>query len=93
MGFVVDKVALGQVFSEYFCFPWQSSFTKFSILKITRGKYNRPEVADVPSGTSLDSTPTTMRIKNFLHSFWVHRYFCIERKNLRVKKNSLLLKL
>jgi hypothetical protein len=23
---VVDKVALGQVFSEYFCFPYQSSF-------------------------------------------------------------------
>jgi hypothetical protein len=21
VGFVVDKVALGQVFSEYFCFP------------------------------------------------------------------------
>jgi hypothetical protein len=26
VGFVVDKVALGQVFSEYFCFPFQSSF-------------------------------------------------------------------
>jgi hypothetical protein len=26
MGFVVDKVALGQVFSEYFGFPCQSSF-------------------------------------------------------------------
>jgi hypothetical protein len=25
-GFVVDKVELGQVFSEYFCFPCQSSF-------------------------------------------------------------------
>jgi hypothetical protein len=24
--FVVDKVALGQVFSEYFGFPYQSSF-------------------------------------------------------------------
>jgi hypothetical protein len=23
VGFVVDKVALGQVFSEYFCFPCQ----------------------------------------------------------------------
>jgi hypothetical protein len=31
--------------------------TKFSILTITRGKYNRPEVADVPSGPSFDSTP------------------------------------
>jgi hypothetical protein len=26
MGFVVDKVVLGQVFSEYFGFPCQSSF-------------------------------------------------------------------
>jgi hypothetical protein len=26
VGFVVDKVALGQVFSKYFCFPCQSSF-------------------------------------------------------------------
>jgi hypothetical protein len=26
VGFVVDKVALGQIFSEYFSFPCQSSF-------------------------------------------------------------------
>jgi hypothetical protein len=29
MGFVVDKAALGQVLSEYFGFPWQSSFHQF----------------------------------------------------------------
>jgi hypothetical protein len=29
LGFVVDKVALGQVFSEYFGFPCQSSFYQF----------------------------------------------------------------
>jgi hypothetical protein len=28
-GFVVDKTALGQVFSEYFGFPCQSSFHQF----------------------------------------------------------------
>jgi hypothetical protein len=28
-GFVVDKAALGQVFSEYFGFPCQSSFNQF----------------------------------------------------------------
>jgi hypothetical protein len=28
VGFVVDKVAPGQVFSEYFGFPYQSSFYK-----------------------------------------------------------------
>jgi hypothetical protein len=29
VGFVVDKVVLGQVFSEYFGFPCQSSFHQF----------------------------------------------------------------
>jgi hypothetical protein len=29
VGFVVDKEALGQVFSEYFSFPFQSSFHQF----------------------------------------------------------------
>jgi hypothetical protein len=29
VGFVVDKEALGQVFSEYFGFPCQSSFHQF----------------------------------------------------------------
>jgi hypothetical protein len=32
VGFAVDKVALGQVFSEYFGFPCQFSFTDFSTL-------------------------------------------------------------
>jgi hypothetical protein len=54
---MVDKVALGQVFSDYFGFPCQYFFfTKFSILTITWGRYNRPEVADVPSGRTIDST-------------------------------------
>jgi hypothetical protein len=29
VGFLVDKAALGQVFSEYFDFPCQSSFHQF----------------------------------------------------------------
>jgi hypothetical protein len=29
VGFVVDKVVLGQIFSEYFSFPYQSSFHQF----------------------------------------------------------------
>jgi hypothetical protein len=29
VGFVVDKVVLGQVFSEYFGFPCKSSFHQF----------------------------------------------------------------
>jgi hypothetical protein len=28
VGFLVDKVALGQIFSEYFDFPCQSSFNQ-----------------------------------------------------------------
>jgi hypothetical protein len=31
VGFVVDKAALGQVFSEYFGFPFQSSFHQFLV--------------------------------------------------------------
>jgi hypothetical protein len=38
VGFVVDKVALGQVFSEYFGFPCPSLFHQITI---TRGKYSR----------------------------------------------------
>jgi hypothetical protein len=40
MGFVVDKVASGQVFSEYFGFPLPKPFhsINFSILTITRGR-------------------------------------------------------
>jgi hypothetical protein len=42
VGFVVDKVALGQVFSEYFGFPCQFYSTKLSTITVTGGKYNRP---------------------------------------------------
>jgi hypothetical protein len=35
VGFVVDKVALGQVFSEYFGFPCHSHSTNFSTNTIT----------------------------------------------------------
>jgi hypothetical protein len=55
--FVVDEVALGQVFSEYFGFHRQSSFLQILHPHNHPGRYNRPEVADVPSGPSLDSTP------------------------------------
>jgi hypothetical protein len=40
--FVVDKAALGQVFSEYFGLPCQS-FHQITIIIITRGWQNRPE--------------------------------------------------
>jgi hypothetical protein len=44
--FVVDKVALGQVFSEYFGFPCQISIPPIApkiILIHHRGLYNRPK--------------------------------------------------
>jgi hypothetical protein len=63
VGFVVDKVALGRVFSEYFGFPYQSSFHQ--ILH----HHNHPgqatvgqSVAAMPSGPSWAQSPT-MRIK------------------------------
>jgi hypothetical protein len=63
VGFVVDKVALGRVFSEYFGFPCHSSFHK--ILH----HHNHPgqatigqSVAAVLSGPSW-APPSTMQIK------------------------------
>jgi hypothetical protein len=32
VGFVVDKVALGQVFSEYLCFPCQYKFSTLIVI-------------------------------------------------------------
>jgi hypothetical protein len=63
----VDKVALGQVFSEYFGFPCQSLFHQLlqkSTSSIIWGLYNRPEVAAVPSGLS----PTPPIIKKVYSS-------------------------
>jgi hypothetical protein len=54
---VVDKVALGQVFSEYFGFPANLNFTKLSIIIITWGKYNRPISGRRAEWTQLDSSP------------------------------------
>jgi hypothetical protein len=47
----------------------------FSILTITRGRYNRPGVAAVPSRPSMDSTPQYPQI-NILGVHKV-RNFCI----------------
>jgi hypothetical protein len=54
--FVVDKAALGQVFSEYFGFPCQSSFNQFL------HHHNHLGLAQPIGGrsaewTQLDSTP------------------------------------
>jgi hypothetical protein len=52
VGFVVDKVALGQVFSEYFGFPCQFSFQRLlhnHYLSYGAGTIGQIE-ADLPSG-------------------------------------------
>jgi hypothetical protein len=57
VGFVVDKVALGQVFSEYFGFPFQSLFHQILHHHNHSGQVTiGHSVADVPIGPSLDST-------------------------------------
>jgi hypothetical protein len=61
VGFVVDKMTLGQVFSEYFGFPCQSSFHQLlhNHPHLSFGVYNRPEVAAVPG----DVSPTPLKKK------------------------------
>jgi hypothetical protein len=66
-GFAVDKVVLGQVSSEYFGFPCQSSLHQILHPHNNRGKYNRPEVADEPSGPSLDSTSHHANLKKKMY--------------------------
>jgi hypothetical protein len=64
VGFVVGKVALGQVFSEYFGFPWQFSFHRLlhtHHLSSGAGTIGQL-VADVPSGPGL--TPSQEPKKN-----------------------------
>jgi hypothetical protein len=64
MGFVVDKVALERVFSEYFGFPCQSSFHQIlhhnHLGQATIGQ----SVAAVPGGPSWTPLPTKRIKKN-----------------------------
>jgi hypothetical protein len=55
MGFVVDKVALEQVFSEYFSFPYQFSFHQLLHTQhLSSGAGTIDQLmADVPSGLRL----------------------------------------
>jgi hypothetical protein len=50
VGFVVDRVSLGQVFSDYFGISCQCSFHHVLHPHNHPGRYSRPEMADVPSG-------------------------------------------
>jgi hypothetical protein len=64
VGFVVDRVALVPVFSEYFGFPCQFSFHRLLHTyhhhhhhHLSSGWYNSP-VADIPSGLTVSLTLT-----------------------------------
>jgi hypothetical protein len=57
VGFVVDKMALEQVFSEYFSSPSNHHSTKFSILVIIQGRYSRSFGGRRAEWTRLDSAP------------------------------------
>jgi hypothetical protein len=62
VGFVVDKMALGQVFSEYSPANLHSTNCSTITLIYHLGLYNRPEVAAVPG----DVSPTPLqKKKNF----------------------------
>jgi hypothetical protein len=62
VGFVVDKVALGRVFSEYLGFPCPSSFHQIPHHNHPRQATVGQSVAAVPSGPSW-TPPPTKRIK------------------------------
>jgi hypothetical protein len=64
MGFVVDKWALGQVFSEYFGFPCQFSFHRQLHIhyRLSSGAGTIGQLlADVPSGLSLTPPQETKK--------------------------------
>jgi hypothetical protein len=62
VGFVVDKVALGQVFSEYFRFPCQFSFYRLLHIHHLSSRADKigQLVGDVPSGL-FHPTPRTKK--------------------------------
>jgi hypothetical protein len=63
-GFVRDKVALGQVFSEYFDFPCQFSFRQMLHTDLSSGAGTiSPLVAGLPSGLSLTSPQELKRTR------------------------------
>jgi hypothetical protein len=71
-GICGEKVALGQVLSEYFGFPCQIRIPPIapqSPSSIVWGWYNRPVVAAVPSGLSL--TPLRIKKKEPCYMFLV----------------------
>jgi hypothetical protein len=86
VGFVVDKVTLGQVHSEYFGFPCQFSLHRLlhihhhlSSMAGTIGQL----VADVPSGLSLSLNPPQETEKKNNYNKWRHHLTQHRCKKLR----------
>jgi hypothetical protein len=65
VGFMVDKVTLGQVSSEYFGFSAIHYSTKSSILIITRDRYSRPNGSRRADWTQLDTPPALLKLKKY----------------------------
>jgi hypothetical protein len=64
VGFVVDKVALGQIFSDYFGFPCQFSFHPLLHTHyLSFGAGTIGQMADVPSAISLTPPQETKKGK------------------------------
>jgi hypothetical protein len=63
VGFVVDKAALGQIFTEYFGFTYQFSFHRLlHTHRLSSGAGTTGQlVADVPSGLSLTPPQETKK--------------------------------
>jgi hypothetical protein len=71
VGFVVDRVIVGQVFSEYFGFPCQFSFHQLLLTHLSSGAHTIDHlVADVPSGLSF--TPPHEINKEI-------KYYCVHK--------------
>jgi hypothetical protein len=61
---VVNKVALGQVYSEYFGFPCQFPFRQILHTHLSSGAGKLGQlVADVPSGLSLAPPPKVKKLE------------------------------
>jgi hypothetical protein len=88
MGFVVDKVALWQVFSQYFGFPCQFSFHQLLHTHLSSGARTIGQlVIDIPSGLGV-TQPHKIKKKKLTHNSWLLSYSTHFRRDWRAR-NSL----
>jgi hypothetical protein len=73
-GLMIDKVAVGQGFSEYFGFPCQFSFHQLLRTHLSSGAGTTGQmVADIPSGLSLTQSA---KLYHYLHHHWQKSLVC-----------------